>query len=63
MGKPFSAILRARFWPMTARPARPILVGLGGAAIVTLSKMITNEIFCEKLKTNLLKKQFNRLDS
>uniref|UniRef100_A0A0A9D4E5 Pgd2 n=1 Tax=Arundo donax TaxID=35708 RepID=A0A0A9D4E5_ARUDO len=26
MGKPFSAMLRARFCPMTARPARPILV-------------------------------------
>ena len=23
MGKPFSATLRARFWPMTARPMRP----------------------------------------
>uniref|UniRef100_A0A0A8Y4P1 Pdh1 n=1 Tax=Arundo donax TaxID=35708 RepID=A0A0A8Y4P1_ARUDO len=26
MGNPFSAMLRARFCPMTARPARPILV-------------------------------------
>ncbi|KAG6552573.1 hypothetical protein Mapa_005771 [Marchantia paleacea] len=25
MGNPFSAMLRARFWPMTAKPARPIL--------------------------------------
>jgi len=24
MGKPFSAMFRARFWPMTARPARPM---------------------------------------
>jgi hypothetical protein len=25
IGKPFSAMLRARFWPITARPTRPIL--------------------------------------
>lgn len=24
MGKPFSAMLRARFWPITARPASPM---------------------------------------
>jgi len=35
MSKPLEAMLSARFWPMTARPARPMrLWGSAGAAVV-----------------------------
>ena len=33
MGKPFSAMFKAKFWPMTARPYRPT-TGMAAAAMV-----------------------------